>query len=434
MDSTEKIIYENVISNLSDGVVVIGFDGKIKICNPSACATLAIESNAAVGMSLITLMGRFDDNDEFFETLLDAVYTKKTVSKIVPFLSADSMKYLLVTTSFLTRDEEKIALIAVISDHTEMTNLFIHNKRLANQVTNLMNSFVEVMVTAIEEKSTYNANHTKKMAGYARQYLEWLKDNHSLEAYTTENTAPFLMSVWLHDIGKLIVPQEIMDKPSRLGNAWKDIQHRMEVTRLKLNIEMLSGNATKAETEKRLYELDEAEALIRQSDTAGFLDDETIQALQKIASIPCIASDGSILPLLNTKELESITVVRGTLTKDERKTIESHVSLTAKLLSKMEFRGEYEKVPLWAAGHHELMDGSGYPSHLEGKAIPWETRLLTIIDIFDALTAEDRPYKPPMKPDKAFSILRDMAAHGKVDGEILESFYESEAWKRNASN
>lgn len=433
MENTEKIIYENVISNLSDGVLVIGFDGKIKICNEAACSALQIERESMIGSSLVSLMGEVEENDAFFEILLDAVYTRKTISKIVPFLTKDSLRHLLVTTSFLSKDDEKIALIAVISDHTEMADLFIRNKRLASQVINLMNSFVEVMVTAIEEKTPYNANHTKKMAGYAQKYLDWLKQNPIDDAPVSENPAPFIMSVWLHDIGKLIVPQEVMDKPTRLGGMLKDIQHRIETARLMQKIEQLSGAASEETTAEKLRELDAAEELILSANTAGFLDENRIQQLKAAAEIECLAADGSRLPLLNAAELEAVTVVRGTLTADERKTIESHVSLTAKLLSKMEFRGEYANVPLWAGGHHELIDGSGYPEHLRGKEIPWQTRLLTIIDIYDALTAEDRPYKPPMPPEKAFAILRDMAANGKLDSQILESFFRSEAWKKEIS-
>ena len=125
-----------------------------------------------------------------------------------------------------------------------------------------------------------------------------------------------------------------------------------------------------------------------------------------------------------------MTIVRGTLTADEQKIVESHVTFTRALLSKMAFHGVYENVPQWAAGHHELLDGSGYPDKLTAESIPWETRLLTIVDVYDALTAEDRPYKPPLPPEKAFAILRDMAAQGKVDSNILESFFNSGAWKK----
>jgi HD-GYP domain-containing protein (c-di-GMP phosphodiesterase class II) len=98
------------------------------------------------------------------------------------------------------------------------------------------------------------------------------------------------------------------------------------------------------------------------------------------------------------------------------------------MLDKMSFRGLYGKVPLWSGGHHELLDGSGYPDHLTGKDIPKEIRLLTIIDVYDALTAEDRPYKPPMPPEKAFGILESMASEGKIDAKILKIFKESNAW------
>ena len=96
----------------------------------------------------------------------------------------------------------------------------------------------------------------------------------------------------------------------------------------------------------------------------------------------------------------------------------------------MGFSGEYEGVSLWAGGHHEYLDGSGYPAGLKGEEIPWETRLLTILDIYDSLTADDRPYKPAMPSQKAFQILEDMSAEGKLDGEILKSFYESRAWEK----
>ena len=106
------------------------------------------------------------------------------------------------------------------------------------------------------------------------------------------------------------------------------------------------------------------------------------------------------------------------------------MTFTARMLEKMSFAGTYEKVPFWAGSHHEFINGTGYPNKLSGDELPKETRLLTIIDIYDALTAEDRPYKPPMPSDKAFAILDDMAKEGRVDADILGMFRESGAWKK----
>ena len=129
-------------------------------------------------------------------------------------------------------------------------------------------------------------------------------------------------------------------------------------------------NATLIEHDFRLHlmrdqgQIEQAEALILSANTAGFLDETVIGRLRDAAGLPCMAADGSIHPLLGEDELACITVQRGTLTAEERSIIESHVSYTAKLLSKVEFRGDYKPVPKWASCHHELLDGSGYPEHL----------------------------------------------------------------------
>ncbi|MCQ2490925.1 MAG: PAS domain-containing protein [Ruminococcus sp.] len=423
-------LIQGVLNDMTDGVILVGFDGKIRLINSSAKQILSLPEHDMTNCTIAEIMLETEDNDSFFEAVLNSVSTKKKVEKTIPFIHGDDMVYYRVTTDILANNAERLGVLVQINDITDATMLFIANKRLANQVTDLMNSFVEVMVTAIEEKSSYNANHTKSMVGYARNYLGWLDEQGSLTEHTDSNTAPFLMSIWLHDIGKLLVPQEVMDKPTRLGNALTAVTHRIETARLMLKIRMLEHPEQREDAEKQTKALADAEDLILSANSAGFLDDEKIAQLGELAQIPCLTSDGTTIPLLNDDELTSITIRRGTLTAAERAVIESHVTLTAKLLSKVEFRGDYRSVPEWAAGHHELLDGSGYPDRMAGSSIPWETRLLTIIDVYDALTAEDRPYKPPLAPEKAFSILRDMAENGKIDRDILESFYESRAWLR----
>ena len=419
----------DILNEMSDGILVIGMDGRIRQHNRAAGQLLGLPGASLKGQPITAFMEKAEGDDILFQAIMDAVQQKQQITRTVPYFREGEMLYFRIKTDPLRSEEIQNGMVVQITDITVATMLFIANKRLANQVLNLMNSFVEVMVTAVEEKSAYNANHTKSMVRYADRYLNWLADKGELTEHTSENTAPFLMSVWLHDIGKLLVPPEIMDKPTRLGNTLKDVQHRAETAKLMLRIEMLSHPQSEAEALARIRKIEQAEALILSANTAGFLEETVIERLRDAACVPCMAADGSIRSLLGEDELACITVQRGTLTAEERSIIESHVSYTAKLLSKVEFRGDYKPVPKWASCHHELLDGSGYPEHLKGESIPWETRLLTILDVYDALTAEDRPYKPPMPPEKAFSILRDMAQNGKLDGEILQSFYESGAWK-----
>ncbi|MCR4644363.1 MAG: PAS domain S-box protein [Oscillospiraceae bacterium] len=430
----DQFLIDRILNDIEDGVIVIGFDGTILLHNPAAERMLGMTADLLGKTSIVEIMRSTDANDELFELILQAVYTKNKVEKTIPYLRDGETLYLRITTDFLTNGTEKVGVIAHLIDITEAATLFIANQQLTKQITDLMDSFVKVMVTAIDEKSPYNAHHTKNMVQYAKRYLNYLSGQGTLAKHTAENTSPLLMSIWLHDIGKLLVPPEIMDKPTRLGAAEKDVLHRIETALLMLNLRSLTCPSEAAQCQSRTEELLSAKELIMSANTAGFLSEETIGKLRSAARIECMTADGERIPLLNDTELEAITVVRGTLTAEERKIIESHVSLTAKLLSKMQFHGVYRAVPLWAGGHHELLDGSGYPQHLKAEDIPWETRLLTVIDVYDALTADDRPYKPPMPPEKAFAILREMADSGKVDLTIVNSFFDSGAWQKEADD
>ena len=286
------------------------------------------------------------------------------------------------------------------------------------------------MVDAIEARSAYNATHTRSMVRYADRFIDWLISTDNEWKFDADTRDAFLMSIWLHDLGKLIVPLEVLDKPDRLASLRDGIRSKIEVTRLMAQLDKASGNKDAAQSDERIAALDAAWELIDKTNNAPFVDDETVEELKKCAKIKCDTAYRQQEDLLNERELEAITVQRGTLTAPERKKVEEHVSYTARMLDNMGFGGIYEKVPFWAGSHHELLNGTGYPNHLKDKDIPRETRLITIIDIYDALTAEDRPYKPPMPPEKAFAILEDMGRNGTIDKDILSMFYESGAWQK----
>ena len=124
-----------------------------------------------------------------------------------------------------------------------------------------------------------------------------------------------------------------------------------------------------------------------------------------------------------------LSVEKGTLTDEERKQMQNHVVVTADILSQIAFPDELKTVPVWAGQHHELLNGKGYPQGLEADQICTEVRLITILDIFEAITSKDRPYKDEISPEKAFMIMDKMVEEGSVDGRLLELFKESEAWK-----
>ena len=318
----------------------------------------------------------------------------------------------------------------IIAALASLAAVSLTNRRLSQQVLDTLHSFVEVMVEAIDTRSSYNANHTKSMVSYARKFLDYVGQKHDSRPLTDEEADSFLMSVWLHDIGKLVIPLEVMDKATRLGDKKAVVKNRVTVACLMEEIEGLKNPADKDKHEAKIEEIRKAYQLIDESDTKGFLPDDVLDNLRAAAKLQILDESGKEIALLTEDETVAITVRKGTLTDEERNTMQSHVVYTGKMLDKMDFRGIYAKVPGWASSHHELLDGSGYPQHKKAEDIPMEVRFLTIIDVYDALTAEDRPYKPPMPTEKAFGILDSMAQEGKIDRNILELFKESKAWER----
>ncbi len=318
----------------------------------------------------------------------------------------------------------------IVSALASLAAVSLNNHQLAQEVTDTLHSFVEVMVDAIDARSSYNANHTRSMVKYAGKFLDWLKETGDDWKFTDESRDAYLMSIWLHDIGKLVVPLEVLDKPDRLGNFKAGIKSRVEIACLMEKVDFLEHPGKIEECMGKIETIKHAYEVIEKANISGFLPDERIEELKSFADIKCKNAEGEEIPLLTEKEVEAITVRKGTLTDSERKVVQSHVVYTKRMLDKMHFKGIYKEVPFWSGSHHEFLNGMGYPNNLKAEELPNESRLLTIIDVYDALTAEDRPYKPPMPPEKAFEILTSMRDDGQIDGDLLNKFIESEAWKK----
>ena len=303
------------------------------------------------------------------------------------------------------------------------------NMQYAEQITGLLDSLVGALSTAIDQRTPYNANHTRSMVKYAARFLDWLERTGNEWSFDTDRRRSFLLSVWLHDVGKLVVPLEVMDKPTRLGSGLERLENRFAAMALLDRIALLEGRLDEAGFSAAAAEREEALDFIRKANTAGFLPDESIARVEELARRTYTDENGSVRPWLTEEERTCLTIRKGTLTAWEREIMESHVTATARILEQVAFPRQYAQVPEWAAAHHELLNGTGYPDHRTADSLPREVRLLTILDVFDALTARDRPYKPPLPVEKALAILRDMARTGGLDESILALFEESRAWE-----
>ena len=187
---------------------------------------------------------------------------------------------------------------------------------------------------------------------------------------------------------------------------------------------MLRGRISEAEYEERIADLKGELDFIHKIDTAGYLDDESLERVCRLAEKQHVKENGEVTKYLTEEEVSCLRIRKGTLTVKERKEMENHVVVTGKILEKVRFNKNFEIVPKWASSHHEFLNGSGYPKHLKAEDLELETRILTVADIYEALAA-NRPYKDSMPKEKAFLILRDMVKDGKVDGKIVDWLFEA---------
>jgi len=323
-------------------------------------------------------------------------------------------------------DGELEPLVAAVASQAAIS---LTNMQYSEQIQKLMDSLVGALSTAIDRRTPYNANHARNMARYGERFLDWLDSTGHPWRFDTQRRRNFLLSVWLHDVGKMIVPLSVMDKETRLGGAEKDIRHRFSTIGLLSRIAMLEGKITPEQSEKERKDIAAALDEIEKVNRVGYLTDEELEKVNELAARTYIDEEGEVRPWLTEEEVTSLSVRKGSLTAKEREVMESHVVMTTRILEQVSFPKAYSQIPVWAGSHHELLNGRGYPGRVSGDAIPREVRLLTILDVFDALTARDRPYKPGMPIEKALSILGSMVEEGSLDGEILALFRESKAWE-----
>lgn len=322
--------------------------------------------------------------------------------------------------------EEMNPLVAAMASQAAIS---LTNMQYSDQIHKLLDSLVGALSTAIDQRTPYNANHTRNMARYGERFLDWLDRTDHPWRFDTDRRRTFLLSVWLHDVGKMVVPLSVMDKDTRLGAAEKDVEHRFATMALLRRIALLEGRISPEAAEVEQAEMEQALELIRKVNRVGFLPDEDLAKIDELAKRTYRDVSGIEQPWITSDEHISLSVRKGSLTAAEREIMESHVVMTSRILEQVSFPKAYHQVPQWAGSHHELLNGRGYPTHISGDEIPDEVRLLTILDVFDALTARDRPYKPGMPVEKALSILHSMVNEGTMDGNILALFEESKAWE-----
>ncbi len=325
--------------------------------------------------------------------------------------------------NIISFNKEKEMILTAIASQAAIR---LTNMNYMQEIENLMDSLVQTFAEVISLRTPYNVSHTHNMAKYAKNFLAYLLENPSdYIAFNEEDAKLFIMSIWLHDIGKLITPLDVMDKETRLGTKHERVMTRLEIISLNIKLNSLKTNIDPTDM---LCEIERVRQFINVVNTLPYLNAQTLSEVQLLSQKQYQDENGSLQNWFTEDEIEDLSIVKGTLNTAEIDTMRKHVVMTAQILEKMNFKNNYKKVSKWANNHHELLNGSGYPNQLRGDDIDVQTRLLTIIDIFDALSAKDRPYKKQLSIDTVFEIMQTMQTDGKIDATLLCMFKASRAW------
>lgn len=294
-----------------------------------------------------------------------------------------------------------------------------------------LNSFIQVFTTAIDQMSPFNGNHTSNMAIYGEKFLNWLDKEEKNIRFSDKDKAQFLMSIHLHDIGKLTTPPEILNKETRLGWKLSLVEARIEKMLLYFQLQEENHHLSQGDLVKKEEKIAIALETIKHANRQHHLEESIISDLEAYHTTDYLGHSERIGTLLTPEELFTLTMQNTNLTPDERELMKMHVVFTKKLLEKIKFTADYHNVLDWASDHHESLNGTGYPLGKQSDQIPTAVRLLTILDRFEAIVAKDRPYKKfqeDTSPEEAIQLLREGVTRGELDHEIVELFSESKVW------
>jgi HD-GYP domain-containing protein (c-di-GMP phosphodiesterase class II) len=322
-------------------------------------------------------------------------------------------------------------------------------KRLIESLQLLFDSFIRTIAKAIDEKSPYTGGHIRRVAEISMAIAE--KINSSSEGvykYITLNEdemRELSVAAWLHDIGKITTPEYVVDKSSKLETIYdriEEINTRFEI--LKRDAEILflkkrlaegegkpknENDSLETEYKNNIKELEENFKFLKRVNIGGeSLSDKDKEKIEELGKIAWKRGDKNF-PLLNNQEKENLSISRGTLNDEERRKIQDHVRLTEEMLNELPFPKKLKNVPAYAAAHHETLDGSGYHKGLKGEELSLQARIIAVADIFEALSASDRPYKKGKTQEEIVEIMERMVKEKHIDADIYALFIENGLYK-----
>src|SRR5688572_2726107 len=314
------------------------------------------------------------------------------------------------------------------------------NRMLIIQLEQLFESFINLINSAIDEKSPYTGGHCQRVPQLTMMLAEAVNETRegALSDFqmTEKDRYELKIAGLLHDCGKVTTPVHVVDKATKLETIYDRIHlidTRFEVLKRDLEIESLRGNLEPRKLKSRLRELEDDRRFLHACNIGGErMKDEDIERVRRIAAYRWRDVSGHEANFLSDDEVKNLTIRAGTLTDDERKIINHHIVATIKMLEALPWPKHLTSVPEYAGGHHERMDGKGYPKGLKREDMSVQARCMGIADIFEALTAKDRPYKKGKTLSESLEILGRMKLNNHVDPDLFDIFVRKKVYLRYA--
>ena len=343
-------------------------------------------------------------------------------------------------------DDEIAALLRGVASQAALA---IQKNALVEEIHDLFESFVQASVIAIEKRDPTTSGHSFRVATTTVALMEALPQSghsrfRSLEL-TPEHLREVRYAALLHDFGKVGVPERVLLKANKLSDERLEvIRYRIELQKERLRYQSLQEELKLYHRQpvdlevarhrlhrtlaRKLALLDQYFDAIDVANKPNVVDSGEFAHLAEVRAYDFQEFDGQVGGLISDADVQALSVRRGSLTPEERRAIETHVSYTKDFLSALPWPEELAQVPAIAGAHHEKLNGKGYPEGLTADEIPLAAKAMAVCDIFDALTAMDRPYKQAMSRERAFSILQHEVDAGLIDGDLTQIFIDSGSW------
>ncbi|MGH7266674.1 MAG: HD-GYP domain-containing protein, partial [Candidatus Rokuibacteriota bacterium] len=346
---------------------------------------------------------------------------------------------------FGARDQEMVSSLA------SLAGVALNKALLLTRVERLMEGIVRASVTAIEQRDPATAGHSDRVArltvGLAKVVDCIASGVYRDVHFTREELKEIEYASILHDIGKVGVREHVLVKAKKLFDPElsvirarfafikRTLQHEYARRIIDVMARLGAGPARahikqlEEEVSLRLEDVDRQLALVEQVNEPSVVQSEVAAGLRLLAEQRYPYFDGTERPYLTEYEIRNLSISRGSLNEEERLEIESHVTHSFRFLMQIPWTKDLRRVPLIAYSHHERLDGTGYPRRVRDAEVPIQARMMAISDIYDALAAADRPYKPAVVPERALDILRGEAGTGRIDPTLLDLFIEAQVYR-----